>query len=263
MLDARERERPAAAQADLDGTDAPAAPGALRPGECDGDDGGAGLEREPADTALRTAERTRADAGALGKDHDGAAAIQDRAGGVHHLLVRLAAPDRECAERVQQPTLPALLEQLALGDEVHGPAQADPDDERVEEAAVVRGEQDRAAARDVLAAEARRPEPDVDCRLQEAAHDPVDEAIYAAPARAVVVARERAVAVGRVPHHLTYHHGRARVTLRGVSLERSLRGAVAGGIAAAVWAAQQPLDITPRVKVHSAFRQVPAVIRTE
>ena len=57
-----------------------------------------------------------------------------------------------------------------------------------------------------------------------------------------MVARERAVALRRVNHRLTYHRDRARVTLRVVSLERSIRGALAGGIAAAVWAAQQPLD---------------------
>jgi hypothetical protein len=41
---------------------------------------------------------------------------------------------------------------------------------------------------------------------------------------------------------ITYHRSRARVTLRVVSLDRSIRGALAGGIAAAIWAAQQPLD---------------------
>ena len=46
-----------------------------------------------------------------------------------------------------------VLEQLLLGDEVDRAAEAAADHERVEEAAVVRGE-DHAALRDVLAADA-------------------------------------------------------------------------------------------------------------
>jgi hypothetical protein len=42
--------------------------------------------------------------------------------------------------------------------------------------------------------------------------------------------------------YVTYHRFAAVVTLPVMTLERSLRGALAGGIAAAVWAAQQPLD---------------------
>ena len=41
---------------------------------------------------------------------------------------------------------------------------------------------------------------------------------------------------------MTYHREGTLVTLLGVTLDRPLRGALAGTIAAGVWAAQQPLD---------------------
>ena len=58
--------------------------------------------------------------------------------GLHRLLVRRAAPDREGAQAVEEPAEQRVLEQLLLGDEVDRPAEAAADHERVEEAAVVR-----------------------------------------------------------------------------------------------------------------------------
>ena len=126
------------------GPDQPPAAQALGPEDRDRHDRGARLEHEPADTALRLAERARAHAGALGEDADDTAALQDHPRGLHRLLVRLAAPDGERAERQQEPGLPALVEQLDLRDEVQRPAEAAADHERVGEAAVVRGHQHRA-----------------------------------------------------------------------------------------------------------------------
>ena len=78
---------------------------------------------------------------------------EDRARGVHRGAVAGAAVDGEGAERVEDPGLPALLEQLALGHVVDGPAHEHADHERVEEAAVVGREQQRALLRQVLAAD--------------------------------------------------------------------------------------------------------------
>ena len=145
-----------------------------------GHDRRAGLEREPADPALGLAERPGPHARALGEDADRAAALEDHASGLHRELVRLAAPDREGAEREQQARLPALLEQLHLGDEPERPAEADADHERVGEAAVVGGEQDRAFGGDVLGPDPPEPEVEVEERLQDGAHDPVDDRVDAA-----------------------------------------------------------------------------------
>ena len=95
---------------------------------------------------LGVAEGAAADPRALGEDADGAAALDDQAGGLHRLLVGLAAADREGAEPGEDPALPAALEQLDLGDVVHRPppGQAAADREGVEEAAVVGGD-DQAA----------------------------------------------------------------------------------------------------------------------
>ena len=107
-------------------------------------------------------ERAAADPRALGEDHDDVAALEDRLRGGHRLLVGLAAPERERAERVQEPAHQAVLEQLALGDEVDRPPQAAADHERVEEAAVVRGEDQRPVGGEVLAPVAAEAEPELD-----------------------------------------------------------------------------------------------------
>ena len=83
-------------------------------------------------------ERAGADAGALGEDHDGLAALEQRQGRGHRLLVGRAALDREGAEAVEEPADERVLEQLLLGHEVDRAAEAAADRERVEEAAVVR-----------------------------------------------------------------------------------------------------------------------------
>src|SRR5436190_15498818 len=118
-LDAREPQRGAEAHAHLHGADERAAPRALRTRQRDRHDRHAGLEREPSDAALGPAELVgAADAGALGEDDYDIAATCDRLGRLHRLLVGLAAADGERAEGVEEPALPAPLEQLALGYEV-------------------------------------------------------------------------------------------------------------------------------------------------
>ena len=176
------------ADADLVRADAPALADRLGADDGDGDDGRAGLEREPADAAARAAERAGADARALGEDQDGVAAGEDRLGGLDHVRVALAAADREGAEVVEQPAGEAAAEQLLLGDVVERPPRERGDDERVEERAVVRGEDHRAVGGDVLAPDPRQPEVEVEERLQDAADEPVDERVDALVAGAGVQA---------------------------------------------------------------------------
>ena len=110
-----------------------------------GSTGGAGLEREAADAALRPPERAGADPGALGEDAHGRRRARGSAAPVSIALVGLAAADREGAEPGEDPALPALLEQLDLGDVLDRPPprQQRADHERVEEAAVVGGDDQR------------------------------------------------------------------------------------------------------------------------
>ena len=149
----------------------------LGPVDGDREHGGAGLERQPPDAAPRARQRSGAVAGPLGEDADGAAALEHAARRRHRVLVGLAAPDREGPEARQQPALPALLEQLDLGDVVHRPppGQRDADHERVEEAAVVGGDDQRTADPGVLAADAREPEPEQKARLQHEPREPVHQ----------------------------------------------------------------------------------------
>ena len=112
---------------------------------------------------------------------------EDRARGGHRVAVARAAIDRERAERVQHPRLPALLEQLALGHVVDGAAHERADHERVEEAAVVGGQQQRPAARQVLAADPLQAEVDEEERHEHAPQGPVDDRV---DARSSASARE-------------------------------------------------------------------------
>src|SRR5690606_24345351 len=92
---ARERERRAGAQRDLARPDAPALAHVLAPQHGHREHGRARLEGQAADAALRPGERTPADAGALGEDDDGAAALDGDPGRLHRGLVGLAAADRK------------------------------------------------------------------------------------------------------------------------------------------------------------------------
>jgi hypothetical protein len=60
------------------GANAPALAHGFGAEDRDRDDGCAGLEREAPDAALGAAEGARANAGALGEDEDGVAALEDR-----------------------------------------------------------------------------------------------------------------------------------------------------------------------------------------
>src|SRR3954454_9004786 len=136
---------------------------------------------------------------ALGKYDQRSAALQDAARGRHRLLVGLAALDREGAEPVEQPALPALVEELLLRHEVDGAANEAADEEGVEKAAVVGREDDRTLLRDVLAAGALEREVDLDRGAKDDARGPEDERVHALLARALVIPAQ---VVGR--HALGY-----------------------------------------------------------
>jgi hypothetical protein len=104
----------------------------------------------------------------------------------HRLPVAGPAIDGEGAEGVQDPGLPAVFEQLALGHVVDGPAYERTDDEGVEEAAVVGGQQQRPAAGEMLAADALEAEVDEKERNEERADGPVDDWVYPLLERALV-----------------------------------------------------------------------------
>ena len=179
----------------------------------------AGLEREPADPAVRDRERAAADPRPLGEDAERAAALEDPPGGLERLRVGLAAADRIGAEPAQDPALPGRLEQLDLGDVVHRPPPREhrPEHERVEEAAVV-GDDDQAALdAGVLASEALEPEPDQEGGLEEDPGDDVEHPVDALRARVLVVAADpvgsdplRGAGLRRLPRLLRDAAGSAR-----------------------------------------------------
>ena len=167
----------AGADADLVGTDAPAAPDRLGADYGHGDDGDTGLQRQTSDSALGFAQRPGPDARPLGEDQHDVAPLENRLGGLDHLAVAGAAIDGERAERGEDPCLQAISEQFLLGHVVHRSPGHRRDHERVEEAAMVGRDDHRALGRNVFAPDPREPEVDVEERLQYGAHEPIRERI--------------------------------------------------------------------------------------
>src|SRR5258708_37403932 len=131
-----------------------------------------------------------------------------------------------------------MREQLMLGDVIHRPARHRRDHERVEEAPVVGGDDHRTLLGDVLHPLASKPEVDVEERMEQRTHDPVDDrvgALFAGPA------------MKRFVFHLTLAYPVRRRPLQfavlspGIDRTRTLSGAVCGAVAAVVWGLQQPL----------------------
>jgi hypothetical protein len=191
-LGAREGQRLARPQLHLARPDPPAAADLVGSVDGDWEDRRAGLEREPPDAALRSPEGARANPGALGEDDHRAAPVDDQSRRLHRGLVRLPAPDREGAEPREQPADPAALEQLDLGEELHStpPWQQRADHERVEEAAVVGGDDHPALHPRVLAADALEPEPHEQRGHEQQPRHVVEEPVRTVAARVGVVALE-------------------------------------------------------------------------
>ena len=179
MIDRREAKRHAHAQAHPARTDQPAGADALGADHGDGSHGGARFQRETADAAAWLAERPGPRPGSLGEDHDAVTALENGSGGVHRLAVAGAAVHGKRAEGIEQTGLPGLLEQLALGHVVDGPALERADHEGIEEAAVVGREQQRSAAGKMLAPDPLEAEVDEEERHQHRAQRPVQQRVHA------------------------------------------------------------------------------------
>ena len=185
-------------------------------------------------------QRAGAVAGALGEDHHGLAPLQQRQGRGHRFLIGLAALDREGAEAVQDPAGDPAFEQLALGHEVDRLLDAAADHERVQEAAVVGGQDHGPLGGHVLAAGAAHAQEQQQEGLEHHADGPVHPRVHAALADAAVVQRQ--LLVPHSGHVVLYPDSRGRYAAAMVDFKRALNGALAGTVAAATWAAQQSAD---------------------
>ena len=158
LLDAREGERTATADANLARADDEAPPRALGAHDGDGHHRSAGLEREPADATLRSPSEPRRMRVPSGKIIT--ASPRSTSWRAVSIASSSDSPRRigNAPSEFRNQPIQRLLEQLALGDEVGGAAEAHADDPRVEEAAVVRREDHAALGGDVLAADSLQPE---------------------------------------------------------------------------------------------------------
>ena len=151
--------------------------------------------------------------------------LEQLARGRDRLLVRLAAADREGAEAVEEPALPAVVEQLLLGDEVDRPAAGR--QPMTNGSRKLRWLEARmtAPSRDVLAPQPPQPEVDEQDRLDDRTGR---SSRRAAAHRAAACARGSASSMLTVPTR----DRPSRVTLPWMDLRRSVNGALAGGVAA-------------------------------
>lgn len=94
------------------------------------------------------------------------------------LRVGGAAIDWKGAQRVEQPAQPTQLKELLLGYVVDGTPHERADYERVEEGAMVRGEDHRTVLGQVLAAGPVHAEVEVEERLEDRPHGPVHERVH-------------------------------------------------------------------------------------
>jgi hypothetical protein len=101
------------------------------------------------------------------------------------------------------------------------------------------GRDDHRAVRDVLAPDPAEAEVDVEERLKDGANEPIHQGVGSLLARAFM----QQFVIHRT---LAYPYRRRPLQLRELSpaidRTRTLRGAVCGAVAAAVWAIEQPLD---------------------
>jgi hypothetical protein len=104
---------------------------------------------------------------------------------------------------------------------------------------MVGGDDHGPLCRDVLPSDPAQPEVDVEERLQNRAHQPVDGAVYASRARALM---ELIVTHHTLAYPLWHLPLQLRALSPGLERTRTLRGAVSGSVAAAVCALEQPLD---------------------
>ena len=113
---------------------------------------------------------------------------EDRLGGIDHVGIAGPPVDGEGTQRVEDPRLPGTAEELLLGHVVHRPARHAGDHERIQEAAVVGGDDHRPALGDVLEPDPGHPEVDPEERLEGEPDKPVDDRVGAVLAGALVKA---------------------------------------------------------------------------
>jgi hypothetical protein len=153
--------------------------GAFRSGDRYRDDGGAGGLGKASYSASRLAERAGRHALPFRKDHETIAAPEDLLRNVDRVVVRGSAVHRKAPERTQEPRVPTLAEELPLGHVVDRPTDEQADDDRIENAAVVGGENQRAGLRDAFAAAPLEAKPDDEHRVDERTNAPVQQAVRA------------------------------------------------------------------------------------
>ena len=208
------------------------------PMTADGDDRGARLQRQAADAALGRPSapgRMRVPSGKI-RTVSPRARIARAVSSISSSPLPRSTGNAPSALSNQPCQL--ALEQLPLGDVVQRPAGDRRDHEWVQERAVVGRDDHRPLGGDVLAADARQAEVDVEERLEDRPDEPVDDRLHALLPGALVqcgVRPSEHLPAIRVP-------GPSLQSERVAADRTILRGALAGAAAAGVWAAQQPLD---------------------
>ena len=119
--------------------------------------GRAAAQRQHAHAGLELVHGVVAHARALGVDDERLAAGQRGEGRLEGGAIALAAPDGDRAELGHRPAQSGVAEQLGLGEVAHRPRKRMTDEERVELALVVGGDERRAGRRQVGGALARQP----------------------------------------------------------------------------------------------------------
>jgi hypothetical protein len=132
------------------------------------------LQSKPSNASMRMSERARTHTGPLWEDHDTVTPFENRASGGHRLFVVASTIDGKSPKAVKQPSLPTMLEQLALGHVIDGPTRQRADHERVEKAAVISREQYGTGAGDVLASEAGDAKVEQEEGDQDGSYKPVE-----------------------------------------------------------------------------------------
>ena len=202
-LGLREAKRTTATETDLAGPYTPTSPHVLGAHHRHRYDGNPSLQSKPSNPAVGMSERPRAYAGPLREDHDTVTTLENRASGGHRLFVPVSTIDGKGPQAVEQPSLPAMLEQLALCHVVDGPTRQRTDHERVEKAAVVGCEQDGPGAWNVLAPQAGKAKVEQEEWDQDGSRQPVENRVDAMSKR--VLAKRVQLSGVHVCSTLTIH----------------------------------------------------------
>ena len=174
-----------------------------------GDDRSAGLDRQASGAVMRRAERLGlVDSRALGEEDQEARPARARLSRDERL--GLAAADGRRPEAREEPAERAA-EELDLGHEAHASPRRESQEERVEEALVVGGDDPEALGGNMFGAAAPHAEPGAQNERGEQPHDRVQRR------RDAAVAREAVRSLRRGPHRQPFPTGSPRLTSRPTS----------------------------------------------